>query len=169
MIYYQQMMCWVASRKKRSHQHIILTENPFCFYNAEWTCTASTTEKIGCLLVEVWQCLCAISQGEWRYPTNAPTNHKSLCMWEWFFLVRCGLQDHLSHTNFSKKFIWHTPEPCSKASCIFCFPVLFSVMGVELTSILGKGLGFVPTPPIPHPSGIEKDINKFARTLRLKI
>ena len=34
--------------------------------------------------------------------------------------------------------------------------------------ILSKGLGFVPTPPIPHPSAIQKDINKFARTLRLK-
>ena len=46
--------------------------------------------------------------------------------------------------------------------------LFFSVMGVELTLILSKGLGFVPTPPIPHPSPIEKDINNFAHTLRLK-
>ena len=39
----------------------------------------------------------------------------------------------------------------------------------EETSVLNKGLGFVPTPPLPHPSAIQKDINKFARTLRLKV
>ena len=55
----------------------------------------------GCLLVVVWQCLRVISQGEWPYPTNVPINRKSLRMWECFFWVRCRLQDHLSHTNFS--------------------------------------------------------------------
>ena len=42
------------------------------------------------------------------------------------------------------------------------------ILTKEETSILSKGLGFVPTPPTPHPSTIQKDINRFARTLRLK-
>ncbi len=36
-------------------------------------------------------------------------------------------------------------------------------------SVLNKGLTFVPTPPIPNPLSLQKDVDTFARTLRLGI
>ena len=61
----------------------------------------------------------------------------------------------------------HQQRPNKVKNNDFCVNLSSCVLTKE-TSILSKGLGFVPTPPTPHPSTIQKDINKFARTLRLK-
>ena len=62
----------------------------------------------------------------------------------------------------------HKQKPNRVQNNDHCVNLSSCTLTKEETSILSKGLGFVPTPPIPHPSAIQKDINKFARTLRLK-
>ena len=62
----------------------------------------------------------------------------------------------------------HKPKPNRVQNNNHCVNLSSCTLTKEETSILSKGLGFVSTPPIPHPSPIQKDINKFARTLRLK-
>ena len=62
----------------------------------------------------------------------------------------------------------HKQRPNKVKNNDHCVNLSSCTLTKEETSILSKGLGFVPTPPVPHPSTIQKDINKFARTLRLK-
>ena len=62
----------------------------------------------------------------------------------------------------------HKERPNKVKNKDHCVNLSSCTLTKEETSILSKGLGFVPTPPTPHPSTIQKDINKFARTLRLK-
>ena len=62
----------------------------------------------------------------------------------------------------------HKQRPNKVKNNDHCVNLSSCVFTKEETSILNKGLGFVPTPPTPHPSTIQKDINRFARTLRLK-
>ena len=62
----------------------------------------------------------------------------------------------------------HKQRPNKVKKKDYCVNLSSCVLTKEETSILSKGLGFVPTPPTPHPSTIQKDINRFARTLRLK-
>ena len=59
----------------------------------------------------------------------------------------------------------HKQKPNRVQNNDHCVNLSSCILTKEETSILGKGLGFVPTPPIPHPSAIQKDMNKFARTL----
>ena len=61
----------------------------------------------------------------------------------------------------------HKERPNKVKNNDHCVNLSSCTLTKEETSILSKGLGFVPTPPTPHPSTIQKDINKFARTLRL--
>ena len=62
----------------------------------------------------------------------------------------------------------HTQRPNKVKNNDHCVNLSSCTLTKEETSILSKGLGFVLTPSVPHPSTIQKDINKFARTLRLK-
>ena len=62
----------------------------------------------------------------------------------------------------------HKQRPNKVKNNDYCVNLSSRTLTKEETSILNKGLGFVPTPPTPHPSTIQKDINRFARTLRLK-
>ena len=62
----------------------------------------------------------------------------------------------------------HKQRPNKVKDNDHCVNLSSCTLTKEETSILSKGLGFVPTPPTPHPSTIQKDINRFAHTLRLK-
>ena len=62
----------------------------------------------------------------------------------------------------------HTQRPNKVKNNDHCVNLSSCTLTKEETSILSKGLGFVLSPSVPHPSTIQKDINKFARTLRLK-
>ena len=79
--------------------------------------------------------------------------------------VICKKSRRFSKYNHNNQ---HKQRPNKVKNNDHCVNLSSCTLTKEETSILSKGLGFVPTPPVPHPSTIQKDINKFAHTLRLK-
>ena len=100
--------------------------------------------------------------------TNSQTTPPELCPSDQDeYSLKTGSKESRRFTRYTHNNL-HKQRPNKVKNKDHCVNLSSCVLTKEEISILSKGLGFIPTPSIPHPSAIQKDINEFAHKLRLK-
>ena len=100
-------------------------------------------------------------------PTNSQTTPPELCPSDQDeYSLKTGSKESCRFTRYNHNNL-HKQRPNKVKNKDHCVHLSSCALTKEI-SILSKGLGFIPTPSVPHPSAIQKDINEFAHKLRLK-